>query len=80
MAGRPRAERLGGSILGCRGTAAVGRPSLAGPPRVNRETIRYVELLDKSDQDLVDVLSQDFNMVGRDSETPRAVIDVGSVV
>ncbi len=36
---------------------------------------RYLELLDKSDHDLVDLLSQDFETVGRDSETPRAVIE-----
>jgi hypothetical protein len=36
---------------------------------------RYLELLDKSDQDLVDLLSQDFETVGRDSETPRAVTE-----
>ncbi|KAK4233048.1 P-loop containing nucleoside triphosphate hydrolase protein, partial [Achaetomium macrosporum] len=36
---------------------------------------RYLELLDKSDQDLVDLLSKDFETVGRDSETPRAVAE-----
>ncbi|KAK4117981.1 hypothetical protein N657DRAFT_659810 [Parathielavia appendiculata] len=36
---------------------------------------RYLELLDKSDQDLVDLLSQEFETVGRDSETPRAVAE-----
>ncbi|KAJ4288699.1 hypothetical protein N0V88_007230 [Collariella sp. IMI 366227] len=38
-------------------------------------TRRYLELLDKSDQDLVDLLSQDFETVGRDSDTPRAVTE-----
>lgn len=36
---------------------------------------RYLELLEKSDQDLVDLLSKDFETVGRDSETPRAVTE-----
>ncbi|KAL2199927.1 P-loop containing nucleoside triphosphate hydrolase protein [Corynascus similis CBS 632.67] len=36
---------------------------------------RYLELLDNSDQDLVDLLSQDFETIGRDSETPRAVAE-----
>jgi tetratricopeptide (TPR) repeat protein len=33
----------------------------------------YLELLDGSDQDLIDLLSEDFETVGRDSDTPRAV-------
>jgi hypothetical protein len=36
---------------------------------------RDLELLDKSDHDVVDLLSQDFETVGRDLETPRAVIE-----
>ncbi|KAK3896546.1 hypothetical protein C8A05DRAFT_48439 [Staphylotrichum tortipilum] len=36
---------------------------------------KYLELLDKSNQDLVDLLSGDFETVGRDSETPRAVTE-----
>jgi tetratricopeptide (TPR) repeat protein len=36
---------------------------------------KYLELLDKSDQNLVDLLSQDFETVGRDLETPRAVTE-----
>jgi tetratricopeptide (TPR) repeat protein len=36
---------------------------------------KYLELLDNSDQDLVDLLSQDFETDGRDSETPRAVAE-----
>ncbi|KAK3896550.1 P-loop containing nucleoside triphosphate hydrolase protein, partial [Staphylotrichum tortipilum] len=36
---------------------------------------KYLELLDKSDQDLADLLSRDFETVGRDSETPRAVTE-----
>lgn len=36
---------------------------------------RYLELLGKSDQNLVDLLSQDFETVGRDSATPRAVAE-----
>ena len=35
----------------------------------------YLYLLDKSDQDLVDLLSEEFETVGRDSETPRAVAE-----
>ncbi|KAH6848197.1 hypothetical protein B0I37DRAFT_376932 [Chaetomium sp. MPI-CAGE-AT-0009] len=35
----------------------------------------YLELLDKSDQDLVDLLSEEFETAGRDSETPRAVAE-----
>ena len=35
----------------------------------------YLELLDKSDQDLVDLLSEEFETVGRDSEIPRAVAE-----
>ena len=34
---------------------------------------RYLELLDKSDQNFVTLLSEEFETVGRDSETPRAV-------
>ncbi|KAM0244378.1 hypothetical protein ACHAP5_006285 [Fusarium lateritium] len=33
----------------------------------------YLELLDGSDTDLIDLLSEDFETVGRDSDTPRAV-------
>ena len=33
----------------------------------------YLQLLDRSDQDLVELLSEEFETVGRDSETPRAV-------
>ncbi|KAF4999831.1 hypothetical protein FGRMN_2211 [Fusarium graminum] len=33
----------------------------------------YLELLDGSEDDLVDLLSQEFEAVGRDSDTPRAV-------
>ncbi|RYP27921.1 hypothetical protein DL767_007448 [Monosporascus sp. MG133] len=33
----------------------------------------YLELQDESDQSLVDLLSEEFETVGRDSETPRAV-------
>ncbi|KAM0219767.1 hypothetical protein ACHAPQ_004205 [Fusarium lateritium] len=33
----------------------------------------YLELLDGSDKDLIDLLSEDFETVGRDSDTPRAV-------
>ena len=36
---------------------------------------RYLELLDNSDQDLVDLLSEEFETDGRDSETPRAVAE-----
>jgi tetratricopeptide (TPR) repeat protein len=36
---------------------------------------KYLELLDKSNQDLVDLLSKDFETAGRDSETPRAVTE-----
>ncbi|KAK3937227.1 hypothetical protein QBC46DRAFT_461010 [Diplogelasinospora grovesii] len=32
----------------------------------------YLQLLDKSDQGLIDLLSEEFETVGRDSETPRA--------
>ncbi|KXX83370.1 Kinesin light chain [Madurella mycetomatis] len=35
----------------------------------------YLELLDKSDQHLVDLLSEQFETVGRDSEAPRAVAE-----
>ncbi|KXX74722.1 Kinesin light chain 3 [Madurella mycetomatis] len=35
----------------------------------------YLELLDDSDQNLVDLLSEEFETVGRDSETPRAVAE-----
>ncbi|KAG7130835.1 hypothetical protein HYQ46_009817 [Verticillium longisporum] len=34
---------------------------------------QYLKLLDESDHSLVDLLSQEFETVGRDSETPRAV-------
>jgi len=33
----------------------------------------YLELLDSTDSDFVDLLSQEFETVGRDSDTPRAV-------
>ncbi|KAK4644806.1 hypothetical protein QC761_308170 [Podospora bellae-mahoneyi] len=36
---------------------------------------RYIQLLDESDQTLIDLLSEDFETVGRDSETPRAVAE-----
>jgi tetratricopeptide (TPR) repeat protein len=36
---------------------------------------QYLELLDNSDQDLVDLLSEEFETNGRDSETPRAVAE-----
>ncbi len=35
----------------------------------------YVELLDKSDNRLVDLLSEEFETIGRDSKTPRAVAE-----
>ena len=35
----------------------------------------YLRFLDKSDQDLVDLLSEEFETDGRDSETPRAVAE-----
>ncbi|KAK3360381.1 hypothetical protein B0T25DRAFT_473595 [Lasiosphaeria hispida] len=35
----------------------------------------YLRLIDQSDQDLVNLLSEDFETVGRDSETPRAVAE-----
>ncbi|RYP24486.1 hypothetical protein DL765_000506 [Monosporascus sp. GIB2] len=35
----------------------------------------YLQLLDKSDQNLVDLLSGEFETVGRDSGTPRAVAE-----
>ena len=35
----------------------------------------YLHLLDKSDQDLIDLLSEQFETVGRDSETRRAVAE-----
>ncbi|KAK0747607.1 hypothetical protein B0T21DRAFT_379616 [Apiosordaria backusii] len=35
----------------------------------------YIQLLDKSDQHLVDLLSEDFETIGRDSNTPRAVAE-----
>ncbi len=35
----------------------------------------YLRRLDKSDQDLVDLLSEEFETDGRDSETPRAVAE-----
>ncbi|KAK4246724.1 hypothetical protein C7999DRAFT_41879 [Corynascus novoguineensis] len=36
---------------------------------------KYLELLDRSDQDLVDLLSEEFETEGRDSETPHAVAE-----
>ncbi|KAK3374696.1 hypothetical protein B0H63DRAFT_452540 [Podospora didyma] len=36
---------------------------------------KYLRLLDKSDQHLVDLLSEEFETVGRDSETPCAVAE-----
>ncbi|KAK4244514.1 hypothetical protein C7999DRAFT_43830 [Corynascus novoguineensis] len=36
---------------------------------------KYLELLDGSDQNLIDLLSEDFETEGRDSETPRAVAE-----
>ncbi|KAL2195254.1 hypothetical protein P885DRAFT_70825 [Corynascus similis CBS 632.67] len=36
---------------------------------------KYLELLDRSDQDLVDLLSEEFETEGRDSDTPRAVAE-----
>jgi hypothetical protein len=42
--------------------------------RENTLTVgRYLQLLDKSDHDLVELLSEEFETVGRDSETPQAV-------
>ncbi len=35
----------------------------------------YLQCLNKSDQNLVDLLSEEFETVGRDSETPRAVAE-----
>ncbi|KAK3292166.1 uncharacterized protein B0H64DRAFT_364874 [Chaetomium fimeti] len=35
----------------------------------------YLQLMDKSDEHVVDLLSEDFETVGRDSETPRAVAE-----
>ena len=35
----------------------------------------YLYLLDKSDLDLVDLLSEEFETAGRDSKTPRAVAE-----
>jgi tetratricopeptide (TPR) repeat protein len=35
----------------------------------------YLRLLDKSDQQLVDLLNEEFETVGRDSETPHAVVE-----
>ncbi|GAB1311953.1 P-loop containing nucleoside triphosphate hydrolase protein [Madurella fahalii] len=35
----------------------------------------YLRLLEKSDHDLVDLLSEGFETVGRDSETPHAVVE-----
>ena len=35
----------------------------------------YLQLLNKSDQHVVDLLSEEFETVGRDSETPRAVTE-----
>ena len=35
----------------------------------------YLQLLEKSDADLVDLLSEEFETVGRDTETPRAVAE-----
>ena len=37
--------------------------------------LEYLQLLDKSDYHLVDLLSKEFEAVGRDSETPRAVAE-----
>ncbi|KAJ1323029.1 FxSxx-COOH system tetratricopeptide repeat protein [Microdochium nivale] len=36
---------------------------------------KYLQLLGGGDQDLVDLLSEEFETVGRDSETPRAVTE-----
>jgi tetratricopeptide (TPR) repeat protein len=36
---------------------------------------KYLELLDNSNQDLIDLLSEEFETEGRDSETPRAVAE-----
>ncbi|KAM0425245.1 hypothetical protein ACHAPT_009562 [Fusarium lateritium] len=36
---------------------------------------KYLELLDESEKGLVDLLSEDFETAGRDSETPRAVTE-----
>ncbi|KAL2141557.1 hypothetical protein VTI28DRAFT_2207 [Corynascus sepedonium] len=36
---------------------------------------KYLELLNGSDQNLIDLLSEDFETEGRDSETPRAVAE-----
>ena len=42
----------------------------------NTTTIRdYLRLLDKSDQHFVDLLSEEFETLGRDSETPHAVAE-----
>ncbi|WZH48136.1 uncharacterized protein QYS62_009302 [Fusarium acuminatum] len=35
----------------------------------------YLQLLEGSDKDLIDLLSEDFETVGRDSDTPRAVAE-----
>ncbi|SPO03830.1 uncharacterized protein DNG_06513, partial [Cephalotrichum gorgonifer] len=35
----------------------------------------YLRILDKSDQDLVGLLSEEFETVGRDSKTPRAIAE-----
>jgi hypothetical protein len=37
---------------------------------------KYLYLLDKSDQDLVGLLSEEFETVRRDSKTPRAVVEI----
>lgn len=36
----------------------------------------YLQLLAKSDQDVVDLLMKEFERVGRDSETPRTVTEM----
>ena len=36
---------------------------------------KYLQLLDKSDQDLVSLLSKEFEIAGRDSKTPHAVAE-----
>ena len=41
----------------------------------NTSVGEYLELLDKSDQHIVDLLSEEFETVGRDLETPRAVAE-----
>jgi hypothetical protein len=39
---------------------------------------KYLQLLENSDQDLVDLLGEEFDTTARDSETPRAVAEHGS--